>query len=125
MYAEWLKAATYIVALSKRGKRRDRTHRNAILLRQGCGKTLRDFRDRLIVDHIARLNIEKYARRHSLAKQFDRAGRSNRRFSRQHNDGVGVLGGIHHQEASGLTAEGNQHEEQDKSYTDSHRLECY
>jgi hypothetical protein len=120
VYTEWLKASVDVVGLSKRGKRSDRTQGNPFFLRERTGISVGDFSAGLIVDRIARFHIQKHSRSHALAKQFDGTARANGGFTRQHDDGVGVLRSVYHQKASGLTGEGNKNEEQDQHYTDSH-----
>jgi hypothetical protein len=74
---------------------------------------LRNIDQGLTVDDLAGFGVQQDVRSHSLTQQFKGACRTNSRFSRQHNNHIGLLRCIHHKNAASLTRKRQENREQD------------
>src|SRR5208282_6377722 len=77
MRAQRLQASAYVGGLSVGRQSNDRAYRDAVCLGKAVHVFLRNVGQRLIVDYVSRLNIQKDARRDALAQQLESASRTD------------------------------------------------
>jgi len=73
----------------------------------------------LIVERLARLNIQKNPWRNSPAQQFDGAGWTETGFSGQHHDGIGWLRLVRYQKPRRLAGQPSQDSDRKQPYQKS------